>query len=134
MRDADARSQAPVQTARSSRQSSAAGLDPAHAQSKGFREIQALSPGWEPDFGSLYNFPLESRMSMILEVEIGRNGIEALGFLPTFINRDAQPEPLEPGDSRFAQILEYMAWCNTEGACNARFKADGPRVRVLPPD
>ncbi len=91
-----------------------------HAASKGFREIQALSPGWEPDFTSLYNFPPDSRMTMIVRIDIEGGAIKAVGFYPAFINSNAQPAPVSADDPRFSKIAEYMRWCCAE----AGFKTD----------
>lgn len=44
-------------------------MDAKHAQSRGFREIQKLSPDWIPNLNSSYNFPPDSRMSMIVEAD-----------------------------------------------------------------
>ena len=44
-------------------------MDEAHANSKGFREIQKLAPRWEPDFDSLYNFPEDSRMTVMVRAK-----------------------------------------------------------------
>jgi poly-gamma-glutamate capsule biosynthesis protein CapA/YwtB (metallophosphatase superfamily) len=105
-------------------------MTPEHAQSTGFREIQALSPGWEPDFASLYNFPPDSRMTMIVEARLKSDGIEEIGFRPAFINRDAQPEPLTAHDARFGQIVDYMRWCTTEAGLNARYEVAGDLVVI----
>lgn len=105
-------------------------MTPEHAAGKGFKEIQALSPGWEPDFDSLYNFPPDSRMTMIVEAQLNGEGIADLAFRPAFINRNAQPEPLRANDERFARIVEYMRWCTAEAGLNARFAVRGDLVQV----
>ncbi|MGD2166678.1 MAG: CapA family protein, partial [Gammaproteobacteria bacterium] len=61
-------------------------MTPEHAASRGFREIQALSPGWEPNFDSLYNFPPDSRMTGIVRCIVNRDGVAEIAFLPAFIN------------------------------------------------
>ena len=79
-------------------------MDEAHANSKGFREIQALSPGWVPDFDSLYNFPPDARMTVVAKLSLSKQGVDSVSLLPTFINRDAQPEILAAGDPRLARL------------------------------
>jgi len=101
-----------------------------HAASKSFREIQALSPGWEPNLDSLYNFPPDSRMTFIARVKIDSEGHCALSLLPAFINDDAQAEVLRAGDARFTRIVDYLRWCCREQDLNARFALDGASVRV----
>jgi poly-gamma-glutamate synthesis protein (capsule biosynthesis protein) len=106
----------------------------AHAASTGFREIQALSPGWEPNLDSLYNFPPDSRMTVIARASLERDGSCALSVLPACINDNAQPEVLRAGDERFDRVVDYLRWCCAEAGLNAVFEADGDAVRVLPDD
>lgn len=103
-------------------------MTPEHAQGKGFREIQALSPGWTPDFDSLYNFPPDSRMTMVVTAEATAAGLVEVGFLPAFINRDAQPEILKASDVRFGQIVDYLRWATQAAGLNARFRPQGDTV------
>jgi poly-gamma-glutamate capsule biosynthesis protein CapA/YwtB (metallophosphatase superfamily) len=105
-------------------------MTPAHAQGKGFREIQALSPGWEPDFDSLYNFPPDSRMTMVVTANATAEGLRDVGFLPAFINRDAQPEILKAGDARFDQVVDYLRWTTDQAGLNALLRPDGDTVFV----
>lgn len=106
-------------------------MTPEHAASKGFREIQALSPGWEPQLDSLYNFPPDSRMTGIVRAVIQNNGACELSFLPAFINDNAQPEVLDSADARFNRVVEYLQWCCTEQSLNARLVPDGQTVRIV---
>jgi poly-gamma-glutamate synthesis protein (capsule biosynthesis protein) len=103
-------------------------MTPEHAQGKGFREIQALSPGWTPDFDSLYNFPPDSRMTMVVTAEATAAGLVEVGFLPAFINHDAQPEILKASDVRFGQIVDYLRWATQAAGLNARFRPQGDTV------
>jgi poly-gamma-glutamate capsule biosynthesis protein CapA/YwtB (metallophosphatase superfamily) len=102
-----------------------------HAASKGFREIQALSPGWVPNLDSLYNFPPDSRMTVIVRAVIEKDGRCALTLKPAFINDNAQPEVLKADDERFTRIVEYLRWCCTEESLNAAFVVDGDEVRMI---
>jgi poly-gamma-glutamate synthesis protein (capsule biosynthesis protein) len=105
-------------------------MTPEHAARKSFKEIQALSPDWEPDFDSLYNFPPDSRKTMILRAEIGKGGVAGLAFYPAMINNNAQPEVLAPDDPRFMEVVDYLQWCCEEQNLNARFETDGDRVSI----
>ncbi|CAN5277783.1 hypothetical protein BH10PSE1_BH10PSE1_05350 [soil metagenome] len=105
-------------------------MTPAHAQGKGFKEIQALSPGWEPDFDSLYNFPPDSRMTMVVTANATTDGLSDVGFLPAFINRDAQPEILKAGDERFDQVVDYLRWTTDQAELNAVLRPAGDTVFV----
>lgn len=105
-------------------------MDKEHAAGKGFKEIQALSPGWEPDFESLYNFPPDSRMTLFVRAELTRDGIGDLAFKPAWINSNAQPAPLDASDERFARVADYVRWCSEEAGLPVVLTEDGEWVRV----
>jgi poly-gamma-glutamate synthesis protein (capsule biosynthesis protein) len=105
-------------------------MDAAHAESKGFKEIQGLHADWVPDFDSLYNFPPESRMTLIVRARLTRDGAQQVGFLPAFINRDAQPEIVAAGDPRFEQIVRYMQRVSESQSLPVRFEPEGDVVWV----
>jgi len=104
-------------------------MTPEHAAGTGFREIQALSPGWEPNFESLYNFPPDSRMTGIVRAVMNRNGGCEVTFLPAYINDNAQPEILKPADGRFDKVVDYLRWCCDDQSLNAELTPDGDSVR-----
>lgn len=108
-------------------------MDKAHAESKGFKEIQSLHPEWVPDFDSLYNFPPESRMTMIATMQLPKSGPLQAGFLPCFINREAQPEVLQPGDPRFTQIVSYMRDISRKQQLTVDYSVEGDRVLIVEP-
>lgn len=108
-------------------------MDEAHAQSKGFREIQVLHPEWVPDFDSLYNFPPESRMTMIAVAELTKRGPLQLAFLPCYINRQAQPERLRADDPRFVQVVQYMQRISDTQNLAVRYEVAGDRVLIRAP-
>ncbi|MDO6415252.1 CapA family protein [Sphingomonas sp. BIUV-7] len=103
-------------------------MDPAHAASRSFKEIQSLAEDWVPDFDSLYNFPAAARMSMIARLEVAEGRITEAGFLPLWIDRDAVPRVLAPEDPRFGEVIEYMTAVTREADLNGRFRAEGDRV------
>ncbi|HMI91090.1 MAG TPA: CapA family protein [Polyangiales bacterium] len=105
-------------------------MDKAHAESKGFKEIQGLHPDWVPDFDSLYNFPPESRMTLIVRARMTRAGVEQVGFLPAFINRNAQPEIVKASDPRFAEVVRYMQRISDSQDLPVRYEPDGDVVWV----
>jgi poly-gamma-glutamate capsule biosynthesis protein CapA/YwtB (metallophosphatase superfamily) len=108
-------------------------MDKAHAESKGFKEIQVLHPDWVPDFDSLYNFPPESRMTMIASARLTPQGVSQVGFLPAYINRDAQPEIVRAGDPRFAQIVRDMEHASRSQGLPVRYEIEEDRVLVSEP-
>ena len=59
---------------------------------------------------------------------IGKNGVERVSFLPTFINSLAQPEALNQEDDRFHEILSYMEWLSDQFPHT--FKMEGNEIVV----
>ncbi len=105
-------------------------MDEAHANSKGFREIQKLAPRWEPDFGSLYNFPEDARMSIMVRARLAKSGLLETAVLPLWIGRDAIPTPLKADDPRFAQVIAYLDDCCRETGRQTRFRVEGDAAIV----
>jgi poly-gamma-glutamate capsule biosynthesis protein CapA/YwtB (metallophosphatase superfamily) len=100
-------------------------MDEAHANSKGFREIQKLAPRWAPDFDSLYNFPEDARMSIAVKARLSKKGLIEVAVLPLWIDRDAVPTPLKATDPKFKQVLDYLETCCREAGRDTRFRIAG---------
>ena len=109
-------------------------MDKAHAESKGFKEIQSLHPDWVPDFESMYNFPPESRMSMLVSARLSKQGAREVGFVPVYIGRDARPELLARSDSRFDEVVRYMQRVSLSQALPVHYQSEGDLVLVHAPD
>ena len=105
-------------------------MDEAHANSKGFREIQKLAPRWEPDFDSLYNFPEDARMSIAVRARLSKAGVADTAVIPLWIGRDAVPTPLAASDPRFAQVIDYLDECCREIGRETRFRVAGDAAVV----
>jgi poly-gamma-glutamate capsule biosynthesis protein CapA/YwtB (metallophosphatase superfamily) len=103
-------------------------MDPVHAASKSFREIQALAEDWVPDFDSLYNFPAAARMSVIARIEVAEGKVTSAGLLPLWIGRDAVPRILSPDDPRFDEVVGYLRAVGAEAGLNAGFRTVGDHV------
>jgi poly-gamma-glutamate synthesis protein (capsule biosynthesis protein) len=108
-------------------------MDKAHAESKGFKEIQSLHPEWIPDFESLYNFPPESRMTLIARTQLTQHGPLQLAFSPCYINRQAQPEVLASSDPRFDQIVQYMRRISASQGLSVEYEVAGDLVLLHEP-
>ncbi|TYB57399.1 CapA family protein [Nonomuraea sp. PA05] len=101
-----------------------------HAASKGFRELLRLHPGWEPDLGSTYNFPHDSRKTVAVRCRISRDGIGEVAILPAYIDRSSRPEFLEPDDARFAEVAAYLREVGEDQGLTTRFDPDGDALIV----
>jgi poly-gamma-glutamate capsule biosynthesis protein CapA/YwtB (metallophosphatase superfamily) len=108
-------------------------MDKAHAESESFKEIQALSPDWIPDFDSLYNFPPASRMSMAAKLQIGKGGLKRFAILPVYINSQAQPEFVEAHDPRFETIRAYLQEISGSAGFSTRFAGHGGEILAANP-
>ena len=105
-------------------------MDKAHAESKSFKEIQALSPDWVPDLDSLYNFPPASRMSIIAKLTLRAGILHDVALLPVFINTNAQPEILPPQDERFERIRAYLTGISASAGLATRFNRRGDEISL----
>jgi hypothetical protein len=76
----------------------------------------------------LYNFPSHCRKTMVAKAVIGRNGIEQVSFIPTFINPQAQPYAVGADDPKFKEILDYMEWVSDQHP--HKFRVQGNEVIV----
>jgi poly-gamma-glutamate capsule biosynthesis protein CapA/YwtB (metallophosphatase superfamily) len=105
-------------------------IDKAHAESKSFREIQALNPDWRVDLTGLYNFPEDSRKTVIVKIRLGGGKITGVSLLPAYINRQAQPRLLTPEDPLFGEVSDYLAGITRQADLNGAFELDGDELRV----
>ena len=96
-------------------------MDEKHAQSKGFREIQKLHPEWAPDFGSSYNFPPDSRHSVVAKCVLSAAAPPRVSLLPVCIGRNSQPEILKAADPRFEEVRAYLEQHTASQGLNARY-------------
>lgn len=106
-------------------------MDEKHAKSKGFREIQKLNPDWIPDFSSNYNFPLDSRMSIIVEAEFDGSNIADFRLVPVFIQSDANPRFVAADAPEFGQILNYLRSITEEAGFATDYMAEGDTIRAI---
>ena len=106
-------------------------MDEAHAASKSWNEIRVLAEEWEPDFGSLYNFPKASRLAMLARLEIAGGRVTAAGLLPLTIGRDAVPRLAEPGSADHAEVVDYLDAVTREAGLNARYRRGAEMVELV---
>jgi len=97
-------------------------MDKAHAESASFREIQKLHPRWIPDFDSLYNFPEDSRATLIVRLAVPPAGPLQVSVLPAWINRQAQPARVLPGAAEFRLVVDYVNEMAEVAGLNGRLR------------
>lgn len=105
-------------------------MDEAHAKSKGFREIQKLNPDWVPDFSSRYNFPPDSAMSIMLEADLGPDGVRNLRVLPVMIGKDAMPRIVAATDPDFERVRAYLQQISDTAELGSEITSDGDALIV----
>lgn len=97
-------------------------IDAAHAASASFREIQVLNPNWVVDLEGLYNFPEDSRKTLVVEMILNARGMEQINMLPAYINSNAQPRLLAPAEPLFAQTAAYLGQICRAAGLNGRWE------------
>ncbi|MBL4827112.1 MAG: CapA family protein [Spongiibacteraceae bacterium] len=105
-------------------------MTPEHAQSKGFQEIQGLHPEWVADFNSRYNFPADSRRSIVVKASISKNGVSDVQVLPVYIDTQAVPEILPATDHRFAEVVDYLRDISENQGFDTQFIQSGDVVEI----
>ena len=98
-------------------------MTPEHAARPSFKEIQKLNPDWIPDFDSSYNFPFDSRKSLIAKCVVGPSAKPRTSLLPVYIDRQSVPEILERQDPRFEEVRLYMEKISRDAGLNGRLVA-----------
>jgi poly-gamma-glutamate synthesis protein (capsule biosynthesis protein) len=97
-------------------------MDQAHAESKSFREIQTLAPSWIPNFDSLYNFPEDSRKTIMVRAQVSAAGLKRISVLPCYINDQAQPRLLRPDEPQFEEVADYLKTVSQQANLNLHLR------------
>lgn len=103
-------------------------MDDKHAKSKGFREIQKLHPDWQPNLDITYNFPPDSRYTVVAKCVLGHGGSVRVSLLPAFIGPMSQPEILAAPDPRFVEVQNYLEKYTASQDLNARYVRAGDEL------
>ena len=107
-------------------------VTPEQASSKAFREIIALNPGWVPNFTSTFNFPPDSRKTIIARLVIRAGALVETTFIPGWINDNSQTEPLRPDDPRFAEVVDYLRAITLEAGLPTDYIVEDEMIRPRP--
>ena len=105
-------------------------MDAAHAASAGFREIQKLHPRWIPDFDSLYNFPEDSRLTLLVKIDLSPESQGRLRLRPVLINRNAQPRLLAPAEVHFEGVRAYLDEAGGSAGLNGRLRTSNGELEL----
>lgn len=77
-----------------------------------------------------YAFPPDAQKTGVAKATIEGGKIARVSFVPMWINRQGQPEPLPASDPRSDQVAEYLRWTTFDQRLNAEFTRDGDEFVV----
>ncbi|MET4538447.1 poly-gamma-glutamate capsule biosynthesis protein CapA/YwtB (metallophosphatase superfamily) [Arthrobacter bambusae] len=106
-------------------------VTPEQVATVAFQEILDLNPGWIPNFKSTYNFPPDSRKTIVAKLTIEDGKMADFGFFPGWINDNSQTEILTGDDERFDQVVEYMRLITKEAGIDTDYRREGDEVRPV---
>jgi poly-gamma-glutamate synthesis protein (capsule biosynthesis protein) len=97
----------------------------------GHQEISRLNPDWKPDpeYPS-YFMPPDSRKTIIVKCTIAQGHVAAIGYLPTIVNQQSQPQLLGSADPRFSEVNRYLTEITRSQGLNTCFEVHGDQVTV----
>lgn len=107
-------------------------MDEEHAARPSFRHLLSLHPGWEPDIGGMFNFPPDSRKSIIVDCDVDASGVSRVRLRPVWIDRMAVPELLSASDPRFTEVVDYLQATTAAAGLDTALVVSGDEVLVLP--
>ncbi len=77
-----------------------------------------------------YDFPIDSRKTILAKCLIANRKIEKVSYLPIMINKHAQPEILSHSDNRSSEVYNYVDWCCRDQELEAKFSWEGDEVLI----
>jgi len=98
----------------------------------GKEEIKSFNPDWNPPYPDYPSFPFppDSRKTIIAKCIISHKAIKKVSFIPTIINKQAEPEILTSGDKRFREIFKYMEDITRDQGLKTIYSIEGDEVIV----
>ncbi len=87
---------------------------------------------WEvnPEYPT-YAFPADSRKSILVKCQINDKKLQRVSFLPLWISKNGQPEPLSQTDPRSEEVLNYMQWLCRDQRLDTGFVREGDEIRIV---
>ena len=83
----------------------------------------------DPEYPT-YPFHPESRKTMIAKCVIANKRIEKVSFLPTIINKQAEPEIVSSQDENFGAVVSYMEQIDKSQNLETRYTVEKDEVRI----
>jgi len=100
-------------------------------KNSGYKEIKALNLSWKPDPEYPTDFlPPDSRKTIIAKCIISNKVIKSVSFLPTYVNKQSQPEVLTSKDERYGEVVRYMEEITRDQGLDTKYIINGDEVIV----
>jgi poly-gamma-glutamate capsule biosynthesis protein CapA/YwtB (metallophosphatase superfamily) len=100
-------------------------------ESRRHKEIQKLNPDWQPDPDyPTYYMPTDSRKTVIAKCAISNRELKGVSFLPTYINKQSQPEVLTAKDERFGEVVKYIREITRDQGLDTNYTIEGNEVII----
>lgn len=98
------------------------------------KEIEVLNPDWQPDPEyPTYYMPRDSRKTVVAKAVFSKNKVEQVSFLPTYINKQSQPEILTSKDERFKEVIKYIEEISKNQNLNVKLSVVNNEVIIESP-
>jgi len=74
--------------------------------------------------------PKDSRKIIIAKCITAGKQVKQVSFLPTYINKQSQPEVLAPDDRRFGEVIGYIEEISADQGLEVNFTVQGDEVII----
>jgi hypothetical protein len=75
-----------------------------------------------------YHYGRDSRYTGVAKAVLSKGGVEAVSFLPAYVNPELQPEILSREDARFEEVVKYLEWASEDFPHH--FRVEGSEVMI----
>ncbi|MGH9090262.1 MAG: CapA family protein [Acidimicrobiales bacterium] len=99
--------------------------EPSHSAAAN-KNLEPYGVFMDPDYPHLRG--QDGKRSLIARARVHPDGKSDISFVPILIDKQHRPEPLQPGDPRFDNALQFMDWAS-EGF-DHKFDISGTEVKV----
>ncbi len=83
----------------------------------------------DPDYPR-YPHHIDAKKTILVKCNIFDKRIQRVAFLPVWINKKVQPEPLPRSDPRSDEVYHYMEWLCKDQRLSTKFSREGDEVVV----
>ncbi len=95
-----------------------------------FRKAWREPPPNDRDPHSNFRYSADARNTMIVSLDVTKQGITSAGFIPCWINTEEQPEVVEQGTPRGEEVIDYIRSISEAMGSNVKFAWSGKKVII----